>query len=280
MKVFLVPFSKGGFERTAGAEKGPEAILHASGNIYLSESGKPFSLVPIKIPVSESSWSQTGKNINHAVTDAITDTVAGAAAGAVNGAVKSADNFFFLLGGDHSVTFHSFAAFASCNYDAGLVILDAHVDCMEGTETVTHEDFVRRLVEQKIVPSDRIVFFGTRNMHAQELSFIRQHKIKYFDMRRIIELGIEQATDALMESVRQFPKLYLSIDIDFIDPAFAPGTGYIEPGGFSSMEAIHLCKRLSNLKNLAAVDIVELNPAKDINGMTSAVAAKLLAAFC
>jgi len=71
-------------------------------------------------------------------------------------------------------------------------------------------------------------------------------------------------------------ELYVSIDIDVLDPAFAPGTGYREPGGLSSRDFIYLVQRINKIKNLKAVDIVEINPDKDIKNQTVKLGAKIL----
>ena len=94
-------------------------------------------------------------------------------------------------------------------------------------------------------------------------------------MKNISMEGIRNICDAVMESAKDFDGLYISIDIDSVDPAFAPGTGYPEPAGLSSRELLYFIHRLKKLKNLKAVDIVEVNPEKDLNDITSRLAAKL-----
>ena len=79
-----------------------------------------------------------------------------------------------------------------------------------------------------------------------------------------------------MSVARQFGALYLSIDIDVLDTAFAPGTGHTEPGGLTTRELLYFVHMLKNLKNLKMADIVEINPKKDLNDMTSKIGAKLL----
>ena len=71
-------------------------------------------------------------------------------------------------------------------------------------------------------------------------------------------------------------ELYVSVDIDVIDPAFAPATGYPEPGGLSSREFIYLIQRINKMKNLRGIDIVEINPEKDENNLTIKLGAKIL----
>jgi len=79
-----------------------------------------------------------------------------------------------------------------------------------------------------------------------------------------------------METARGWGAFYLSIDIDVIDPAFAPGTGFREPGGLTSREMIYFIQRLKRLKNLKMTDITEVNPSKDSADLTVKLAAKLV----
>ena len=79
-----------------------------------------------------------------------------------------------------------------------------------------------------------------------------------------------------MSVARKFDALYVSVDIDVLDPAFAPGTGYTEPGGLTTRELIYFIQRLKNLKNIQMWDLVEVNPEKDVNNLTVMVAAKLI----
>jgi len=98
-------------------------------------------------------------------------------------------------------------------------------------------------------------------------------------MKQIFEQGIKETSHFIMEQVRKFDPLYISIDIDVIDPAFAPGTGYLEPAGFSSREFIYFIQKLKLLKNLGAIDLTEINPDKDFNGLTVKLGAKIIAEF-
>ena len=95
-------------------------------------------------------------------------------------------------------------------------------------------------------------------------------------MRELNE-NLEASCDRIMEETRKFDCLYLSLDIDIIDPAFAPGTGYLEPGGLTSRQFIYLIQRISLLNNLKVIDLVEVNPEKDLNGITVKLASKIIA---
>ena len=99
-------------------------------------------------------------------------------------------------------------------------------------------------------------------------------------MKEITTEGIHEISESVMAAAKDFEALYVSIDIDVLDPAFAPGTGCTEPAGLTSRELIYFVQRLKLLKNLKIVDIVEINPKKDVNNMTSKLGAKIIAEFC
>mgnify|MGYP003967326017 FL=1 len=95
-------------------------------------------------------------------------------------------------------------------------------------------------------------------------------------MREITRDGLHDVADAFTAVARTFDAVYVSIDIDVLDPSFAPGTGYIEPGGLTTRQLIYFIQRLKNLKNIELWDLVEVNPSKDISELTITTAAKLL----
>jgi agmatinase len=114
---------------------------------------------------------------------------------------------------------------------------------------------------------------GLRKIENKELEFLKEKGIRYFEMRNIESK--EDVCDSIMES-SQGKNLYLSIDIDVVDPAFAPGTGYLEPGGFSSQEILYFSRRLKKLKNLRALDITEV---QEDNLVTVKLASRILEEF-
>ncbi|MAG52740.1 MAG: hypothetical protein CMH62_02140 [Nanoarchaeota archaeon] len=176
------------------------------------------------------------------------------------------------LGGDHSVSYEVF----SNNKCDGLLILDAHPDVYNEFKTATHLDWLRFLINEGKVKSENVMLVGIRSFHKDEIYYLREKKIKFVTMKQVFENGIKDVVDGVMEFVNEFESLYLSVDLDVVDPAFAPGVGYVESGGLSSRELIYFIQRLKNLKNLKKVDIVEVNVDKDVNNMTSKLAAKLI----
>jgi len=176
------------------------------------------------------------------------------------------NNYCALLGSDHSVTYSAFKAFAKQNLGAGIILFDSHAG----------HDCLKKLVDEKILDKNNIVLVGTRNVDKQEKKFIDENKLKVYSMREISLESIREVADSVMSVARQWSKAYISIDMDVLDPAFAPGTGYPEPGGMSTRELIYFIQRLKMLRNLGMADVVDVNPDKDVNDMTSKVAAKLI----
>lgn len=246
MKFVKVPFSGGSLGKNIGAEYAPEAIL------------KNLKVDFVTLSVKQDNIEITGKVIYDYVN-------------------KSSEEIF-LIGGDHSITYFSFKALAARNKDVGLIIFDAHPDA-QSSDFVTHEDYLRLLVDEGIIKPSNIVMVGLRASSDEEIEYLREKRILCFDMNKIYELGIKEVCDLVMEKMCVFQSLYLSIDIDAVDPAFAPGTGYLEPGGLSSSDVIYMLNRIKNMRNLNTVDLVEINPRKDVNNLTVNLGKKIIGVF-
>ncbi|MBI4447817.1 arginase family protein [Candidatus Woesearchaeota archaeon] len=251
--IISIASSQGGLEKK-GSQKAPAKIIEQLKNFYLSEQGRKPAIDISEVGVVSGNIEETNDKIYEKIKNATTP---------------------LIIGGDHSITFSAFKAFATNFKNPGLLIFDAHPDCVNNFHPPSHEDFVKVLIEDGNLKPENIVIFGLRNWHDKEYRFLKENRIKFFTMQQIFN-NIEQVCDTVMEFSRVFDGLYFSIDIDVVDPAFAPGTGYAEPGGLTSREMIYLIHRIKMLNNLKAVDIVEVDPEKDVNGITSKLAAKII----
>ena len=174
----------------------------------------------------------------------------------------------FILGGEHLLTLPTVDAAAQV-YSPDLVVLqfDAHADLRaqyEG-ETLSHATVMRQLAN--IVPPDNIYQFGIRSATAKELAYARAHTNLF--PRRVLP-PLAQVRPRLLER-----PVYVTIDIDVFDPAFAPGVGTPEPGGQSvetMLQALNLLKGL----DIVGADIVEVCPPFDQSERTAALAALLV----
>ncbi|MFH1072837.1 MAG: arginase family protein [Nanoarchaeota archaeon] len=254
MNLLKIPFNAGALEKKQGIEQAPDMIVHALKSIHLSESGilPVFNIEEVKVDNTniEESRQLIQRKVNLISFPCI------------------------ILGGDHSITYPCFSAFAKTAKNPGIVIFDAHPDLMDSRNT--HEDYLRNLIDEKVVKPSNVLLVGIRAMHPQEISYMKKQNINNFSMKEISFKGVQESCDSIMEVARVWDALYLSIDIDVLDPAFAPGTGYHEPGGLTTRELVYFCQRLKLLKNLKLIDIVEVNPEKDLHGHTMRIAAKLV----
>jgi len=189
-----------------------------------------------------------------------------------------------FLGGDHSISYNTVKAFMdSCKTsgkDFCLIVFDAHPDCKksENENFPSNEEWLRGLVEAGF-PSDNVLLVGARNFSLEEMAFVKENKIKTILMEKFVD-EVQEVCDLITE-FSNGRELYVSIDIDSVDPAFASSTGCPEPGGFTSKDFLYLSQRLNKVKNLRAVDIVEINAEKDEknNNLTLKLGAKILSEF-
>ena len=176
-----------------------------------------------------------------------------------------------LIAYDHSTTKNSFSAFSGLFNNADLVLFDAHPHTA---------DFVKELIEEERLKKENLLIIGIRNWNKDEYAYLKQNNIKFYSMSEICNEGIHEICDSIMSVARNFDGLYISIDLDVIDPAFAPAVRFNEPGGLSSREIIYFLQRLKLLKNLRFIDITEIEQKKDINEMTALLCAKIIGEVC
>lgn len=253
MRIIKIPVSAGWLKKTTGVEKGPDKIVKHLEDFWFSET----NVLPVY------SFDEVSAPTQKTIFDKI-----------------KAQKEFIALGGDHSMTYPCFKAFASNHDNPGMIIFDAHPDLMETTDPVNHENYLRALIEHDVIKPENIILVGIRNSDPDEIKFLKENKIKHFSMSVIAEEGKETVCDAVMAAAKKFDALYLSIDLDAMDAAFAPGVTYPEVAGLTSRELLYFLQRIKKLKNLKSADIVELNPDKDINNITALLAAKIVVELC
>lgn len=174
----------------------------------------------------------------------------------------------FLLGGEHTVTYFSLMAFQ----DVFVVHLDAHSDLRNEYmgDPVCHATVLRRALDK--MSADRLVQVGIRSCSKEEAEFAKEAGVKsyssedFMDDPKGVAEGVIKAADGR--------KVYMTIDLDILDPAFAPGVATPEPGGPSSAEVLRLVRNLGERLDLVGCDIVELVPPYD-NETTAFAAARI-----
>jgi agmatinase len=179
------------------------------------------------------------------------------------GEVLNAGAIPVVLGGDHSIAEPDIRACAARHGALGLVHFDTHTDTGEtvfGVE-VSHGTPMWRLVEAGQVDPSRYAQVGLRGYWPgeEEFAWQRRHGITSIFMHEVRELGIEATVERAAAAVGEGPA-FLSVDIDVLDPAFAPGTGTPEPGGMTSAELMRACRELAARLDLVGAELVEVIP--------------------
>jgi agmatinase len=168
-----------------------------------------------------------------------------------------------VLGGDHSITEPEVTACAAVHGPIGLVHFDTHTDT--GTQVFgaerSHGTPMYRLVEAGWVDPKRYVQIGLRGYWPGEPEFAwqRERGITSFFMQDVRDQGIETVLERALEVVGERP-VFLTVDVDVLDPAFAPGTGTPEPGGMTPLELLPAVRRVARELELVGADVVEVIP--------------------
>ncbi|MDP9228534.1 MAG: agmatinase [Actinomycetota bacterium] len=179
------------------------------------------------------------------------------------GEVVEAGAIPIVLGGDHGIAEPDVRACAARHGPVGLLHFDTHTDT--GTEVfgveVSHGTPMFRLVEQGQVDPGRYAQIGLRGYWPgeKEMAWQAERGITSIFMHEVRDGGIAAAVDRAAEAVGPGP-VFISVDVDVLDPAFAPGTGTPEPGGMSSAELLWACRELASRLELVGADVVEVIP--------------------
>jgi agmatinase len=186
-----------------------------------------------------------------------------------------------LMGGDHSITLPELRAVAKKHGPVALVQFDAHLDTGDEYfgKKYNHGTVFRRAVEEGVILPERSIQVGIRGSvySRRDLEGSRSLGLELIPAYKCREMGIAEVLRAIRNRVGA-SKLFVTFDIDFVDPAYAPGTGTIEVGGFTSHEALDFVGGLNGL-NFVGFDLVEVLPAYDPTEITAALGATLMQEF-
>lgn len=193
-------------------------------------------------------------------------------------------NFCLFLGGDHSVTIPLHQAFGKYqnekkeNAKIGIIHFDAHYDLCDEYDghKWSHACTEARSLES-VVSAEDLFFVGVRVAEVSELELIAKNSgIMAIKAKEVHKLGVEAMFQKLKDKFQGYDAVYLTVDIDVLDPAFAPGTGTPQPGGLTSMQLIQLFQMMLEKLPIKAMDIVEVAPDLDVNNITSWAALRLV----
>ena len=250
----------------AGARFGPAAIREAS--LLLRPYNEALEIAPFAraqvVEAGDAPASPIGVESGHAAIEASAREL------------TSAGTMIVGLGGDHSVTLPLLRATAARHGRLSLLQLDAHTDTWDSYfgARYTHGTIFRRAAEEGVIDPHRSVQIGLRGSlyGAEDLAENRDLGFATLLAREFDGVGVEGALALCAERLRS--PVYVTVDIDVLDPAFAPGTGTPEAGGLTSRELLALLHGLSELRlRLAGADVVEVAPPYDPAGVTAVAGA-------
>lgn len=212
-------------------------------------------------------WTETGHDLGDRIT------LAGVAEVPEDGAFEFVEQVGFetaregvplFLGGDHSLTYPLLRGLRSHVGDFAVLHFDAHPDCYDHFEgnRLSHACPIARIMEESLC--SRLVSVGIRTANGHQREQRERYGIEWLEMK----------DRAGWPTLKFDTPVYVSLDLDVLDPAFAPGVAHHEPGGMSVREVLDVIHGLN--VSVIGADIVELNPGRDINGVTAMVAAKFM----
>src|SRR4051794_11786269 len=235
-----------------GTRFGPRAIRAASAppGPHLEAGGGAFSALRV-LDFGNAAVLPADAERTHAAIEALVGVVVDAGALPV------------ILGGDHSIAEPDMRAIARRRGPVGLIHFDTHTDTGQevfGVE-LSHGSIMFRLVEQGHVDPARYVQIGLRGYWPgeKEFSWQRERGISSYFMHDVRDRGIRAVVGDALGRVGAGP-VFLSVDVDVLDPAFAPGTGTPEPGGMTSADLLWACREIGARCELAGMDVVEVAP--------------------
>jgi agmatinase len=186
------------------------------------------------------------------------------------------------LGGDHSISLPLLRAHAAKFGEVAVIHFDSHPDTWDWEfedQPYSHGTPFRRAIEEKLIDTDAYLQIGIRGPTSwpKDLDTAREMGAEILTIDQVFEMGIPTVIEEMRKVVGDRP-VYVSLDIDSVDPAFAPGTGTPEVGGLSSYQILQLVRGLQGL-NIVGFDLVEVSPPYDHADITAVLAANLAFEF-
>jgi arginase len=221
---------------------------------------------------ASNSWAETGVDTGSVFTDGGDLRLhEGFEFSAIEGAVVEILNQGrtpFCLGGDHSITYPIIRAVGKHFSDLTIVHFDAHPDLyteFQGNR-FSHACPFARIMEEGL--AKRLIQLGIRTMNDHQRQQAQRFGVEVVEMKDLATI------DQVKERLKLSGPIYISFDMDVLDPAFAPGVSHREPGGMSVREAITCLHAITG--KIAGADLVEYNPSQDVSHLTATVCAKLV----
>jgi agmatinase len=242
-----------------GASKGPDTLRYVSnGSEFFERDGKVIPICPLLGRIDNKHIFDYGNTPRENLHKLISDLV-------------SNNKIPVVIGGDHSITTIVLQAIGNIHGKIGLFYFDAHPDFVSSTTNYYGSVLTD---SYQWIDFTKSLLIGTRAAEREELENAARVGLEVITPVNITELGISQIADKV-RSKNCSNKKYISIDLDCLDPAHAPGVSLPTPCGLSSIELIYLIKLAIN-SGIIGIDLVELSPDFDFNNMTAHLAARIL----
>ncbi len=239
-KITLIPVSYDGTSTWGkGADKAPEAFLHAAENMELYDIETDSEVykqgIYLANPITENESPET---MVTAVHEAVKNTI-------------KRNKFVTLVGGEHSISIGAMRAFNECFHNLTVVQIDAHADLRKEYEGSTY-NHACALYEAN--QNTNLVQVGIRSMDAIERTEMNEDNVFFAHDMVNDDYWMDKAIEAMTDTV------YITFDLDALDPSIMPSTGTPEPGGLFWYETLEFLRRIFKEKNVVGFDIVELCP--------------------
>lgn len=262
--ILGAPFD-GGTTFRAGARYGPSAIREAS--LLLRPYNDALELSPFAEQQVVDAGDASPNPVDiHEAHRAIDEAA---------GALHARGARVLGLGGDHSVSLPLARAAARRSGPLSLLQLDAHTDTWDSYfgSKLTHGTMFRRAIEEGVIDGTSSVQIGLRGSLYSAGDYAENRALGFTTVlaRELDQIGVDGAVERALAQLRS--PVYITVDIDCLDPAFAPGTGTPEAGGLTSRELLAILRALAGELQVAAADVVEVSPPYDLAGATAIAAA-------
>jgi agmatinase len=260
--VIGVPDESKSHAKRKGTSRAPEVLRIASNESeFFQRGGKLIPTCPMWGTFDRKRIFDAGNIPNkQKLRDMVTD-------------ITSHGKLSIMIGGDHSLTTEAIHAVSNAiGKKLSLLYFDAHPDFVSSTRNYYGSvltDSTQSLNFRKSM------LIGTRAAEPEELENARKAGLMIVNPLEIVELGAKRVAQ-MIRARTSGSKVYISVDLDCLDPAFAPGVSVPSPGGLSSIDLIYLLNKAISAGNVVAIDIVELSPDYDINGATAMLAARIM----
>ncbi|MFK7800284.1 MAG: agmatinase, partial [Anaerolineae bacterium] len=191
------------------------------------------------------------------------------------GQILAQDVRVVSLGGDHSITYPLLRAHAQKHGPVALIHFDSHTDCYQMITQLEHGTPFWLAIRDGFIDTDAYIQVGIRGPQSEEGELEEAESLgaDILTIEKCFEMGSAEIVKHIRQKIGDRP-VYVTLDIDSLDPAYAPGTGTPEVGGFTSFQMLQMVRGLAGL-NVIGADVVEVNPHYDHGAITSILAANL-----